>query len=371
LQKKIKIVYDHQIFTHQIFGGISRCFSTLFKEFLINKQADFSLPLLISNNSYISKIKEIAPWNFLPKQNFKGKVSAINIINNLYTNYFLKNNKNFDIFHPTYHSPYFLNHLNDKPYVMTIHDMIQEEKTNEIPGAIKYTEQKKQLALKASAIIAPSNATKEKIISKYNFIDKSKIFVVHHAPPKKVKPCANKLNINSDFFLYVGHRLQYKNFNKLLSGFSQLIKKYPKIKLICAGGTSFTEDEKLIINNLNCHNNIFQMNVNDQELAWCYSNSLAYISPSLCEGFGIPILEAFMYSCPILLSAISCFHEVAEDAAIYFDPCKTDEIYNSLSKVISSKLLRNELIQKGNIRLNAFSTQKNCNEILNIYKKII
>ena len=64
--------------------------------------------------------------------------------------------------------------------------------------------------------------------------------------------------------------------------------------------------------------------VNDSQMCNLYQHATAFIYPSLYEGFGIPILEAYACHCPIAISNTSCFPEIAGDAAIYFRPlfCK-------------------------------------------------
>ena len=89
----------------------------------------------------------------------------------------------------------------------------------------------------------------------------------------------------------------------------------------------------------------------DKILNACYSNARLLVYPSLYEGFGIPILEAFANNCPVACSDSSSLPEVAGDAALYFNPNDEQSIYDSISKISYSDQLRNELIIKGKIRL--------------------
>jgi glycosyltransferase involved in cell wall biosynthesis len=112
-------------------------------------------------------------------------------------------------------------------------------------------------------------------------------------------------------------------------------------------------------------------NLTDNQLAYVYSKALAFIFPSLYEGFGIPILEAFSCGCPVLLSNKSCFPEVAQDAAIYFDPQNSESILQAIEKVLIDKKLRSEKIEKGFKRLRDFSWQKMALHTENVYKSIL
>ena len=300
---------------------------------------------------------------------FKGKARFINYINNYRTIKYFKENPDYDVFHPTYHSSYFSSFIKKKPCVITIHDMIMEERPEEIPGSKKYINQKKQIAKFATAIITPSIYSKEKILEHYSFIKPENVYVVNHAPPQKKKPIKLNIDINSDFILYVGSRLKYKNFHKLILAFASAIQN-KKVKLLCIGGGKFTKDEKELITNNNLDGVIIQVNSNDEQLAWAYTNALAYICPSEEEGFGIPVLEAFNYSCPVLCSNKASLPEVAGNAAYYFDPNNIDEISYSLREVISNKTLQNKLVFLGKKQLSNFSSKKNCQQIVNVYRNV-
>jgi len=110
--------------------------------------------------------------------------------------------------------------------------------------------------------------------------------------------------------------------------------------------------------------------VTDDELAKCYAGALCFVFPSTYEGFGIPILEAFSCNCPVVLSNISCFKEVAKDAAEYFEPTSEISILKSIEKVTKSKRRRGILIAKGRKRLEYFSWKKCAEETLEVYHSL-
>jgi glycosyltransferase involved in cell wall biosynthesis len=98
---------------------------------------------------------------------------------------------------------------------------------------------------------------------------------------------------------------------------------------------------------------------------------LAFVFPSLYEGFGIPILEAFSTGCPVILSNTSSLPEIGGDAALYFDPYSINNMRSIIDKVITSKDLQNELISKGKERIKEFSWKKCSDETLQVYNKVI
>jgi glycosyltransferase involved in cell wall biosynthesis len=88
-------------------------------------------------------------------------------------------------------------------------------------------------------------------------------------------------------------------------------------------------------------------------LAYFYQNALAFIFPSLYEGFGIPVLESF--ACPLLCSNVSSLPEVAGNAACYFDPYSEESIRDAVVKLLDDSNFREELIDKGYEQLKKFS----------------
>ena len=158
----MKVLYDHQIFTIQKYGGISRYFYELIKNF--NKQRDINIytSLFLSNNYYIRDRKDIYYNEFLPNGKFKYKQRLQIIINKLISIYNLKKQK-YDIFHPTYYDTYFLKYIDNTPFVLTVYDMIHEKLNNSSNDDI--TKNKILLCEKASKIIAISKSTKKDFLS--------------------------------------------------------------------------------------------------------------------------------------------------------------------------------------------------------------
>src|SRR6185312_13522450 len=116
----MKVLYDHQIFSMQKYGGISRYYANLHKGISGRQGYNTELGLLFSDNAYIKNER-------LPAQGLNGlikKQSRRYKYNKWYSKYLLQQN-NFDVFHPTFYHPYFLKSLK-KPFVLTVHDMINE-----------------------------------------------------------------------------------------------------------------------------------------------------------------------------------------------------------------------------------------------------
>ncbi len=365
----MKILYDHQIFTNQKFGGISRYFYEVING--LNKQTNIKceISLLVSSNHYISDRKIVNHINLLPNKNFRGKVRLFNLINKPYSILKIRDQL-FDIFHPTYYDPYFLKYIGNKPFVVTVHDMIHEKFKEFFSPKDKTSHYKKLLVEKATKIISVSKNTKKDLIDIFG-IDESKIEVVYHGYLKSVKPNINlNFKLPDKYILFVGNRNGYKNFERFIKSISKILRKDKDLYVICAGGGKFNSKEIYLLSEFRIKNKVLQYDVNDEELAYLYRNASSFVFPSLYEGFGIPILEAFACGCPVVCSNSSSFPEIAEEAAYYFDPYSENSINYAIIKVIEDSKLRNELIHKGYEKLKDFSWEKTAEQTKKVYENL-
>jgi glycosyltransferase involved in cell wall biosynthesis len=357
----MKVLFDHQIFTEQKYGGISRYFANLDEG--INAQAgmESKLGLLFSNNAYIKNSR--LPAGFLNSL-IKKKSRRIKY-NKWYCRY-LFNQNNFDVFHPTYYNPYFLKSLK-KPFVLTVHDMIYELFPEYFTDAEAICMQKRQVIERADHIIAISECTKKDILKFYDIPD-DRISVIHHGFKMQTRNEAkNDVVVEGNYILFVGDRGGYKNFELFIKAAAPLILKH-SIKLICTGGGIFNGEELKILSELKVLNNIQQLNATDMQLSNLYRNALAFVFPSLYEGFGLPVLEAFFNRCPVILSNASSLPEVAGEAAQYFDPNAERSISNAIEQVVTDVNKQNELKAKGEERLKQFNFENCLQKTLQVYK---
>lgn len=133
----------------------------------------------------------------------------------------------------------------------------------------------------------------------------------------------------------------------------------------------FSKEELLLFSEEKIQNQLIQLSVNDRQLASLYKYALLFVYPSLYEGFGIPILEAFKNKCPVCLSDASCFPEVAGEAACYFDPYDSDSILDAVSKVINDEEYADTLRNRGEMKVEEYSIKKMVDSTCDIYYKCV
>lgn len=355
----MKILYDSQIFSLQKFGGISR----YIYELLSHKTDEYEAVLAgkYLENEYL---KDTPYYKKLLLRETKYKKYLINELNKRYSNKLIKNGE-YDIFHATYYDTYFL-HVNKKPFVIDAHDMIQELFPMNTMAQKAIRKRKSILMHKADAILAVSENTKNDVLKLYPDIDADKIHVCYRG---SFWHKIDKVQKKKDYILYTGQRSYYKNFKPFIIAVSPILQKY-NLHLICTG-SPFTKDEKCLIQENHVDTLVSCRFATDNELQTLYSQAICFIYPSLYEGFGLPILEAWASGCPLALSNTSCFPEIASEAGFYFDPYNIDDMRNKIDTLITNKSLQNELIEKGFARLSLFQWKDKIKQTADIYKSLL
>ena len=361
-----KILYDNQMFTFQRFGGVTRYFADLIYN-LPKDEFKGELPMYFCENHYVTETygQEYKSLGF-PK-NYRIRRRIYHPVNRVATLHALRTG-GYDIFHPTYYSPYFLPFVKSRTraFVLTIHDMTFERFPQDVLIYDRTIPHKKKLIKEADHIIAVSENTKRDIVELLG-TDPSKISVVHHGfrAGGEVAP-----QLFDRYILYVRERKGYKNFLPWLSAVRTLLVHDPSLKIVCTG-SDFTSAEHEIFKNWGVADSLVHIAANDAQMASLYRHALCFVFPSLYEGFGIPILEAFSNNCPVCLSNASCFPEVAGDAALYFAPHDAQSMCDTLREVIASETLREELRHRGSERIKDFSLQKMVQQTCDVYRNVL
>ncbi|QDK83086.1 glycosyltransferase family 4 protein [Spirosoma sp. KCTC 42546] len=363
------IFFDHQTFSRHNFGGIPRYFAELISGINTHSAHQAYLSILFSNTVHLDEVG-IKASKFFPKIHTPGKKHILYGANTLNSLAQLQS-RPFDIFHATYYHPYFAPYLKGKPFVVTFFDMIHELFANQFPELgydQRLMNQKKKMAKLASRVIAISESTKNDIVELLN-IDPNKVDVVYLGSSlPTIFPKLDYISQDVPYILFVGKRDYYKNFMTFLKAICPVLKRY-KVKLICAGGGPFIKEEINLAHSLNIGELLeYRSIINDYELQALYQNAIAFAFPSLYEGFGIPILEAFASGCPCVVSDRSSLPEVAGNAALYIDPTDGDSMANGIEKIILDDEVRTNLVLNGYKRLTQFSWQETVKNTINVYE---
>lgn len=323
------------------------------------------------------------PHNDLPSTNkyFEYKIiPGAFLWSQIYLPIYLYFHKSIDVyFSPAHYLPRFC----PVPQVVTIHDLAYlyfpedfiKKDLWQLKNWTKFS------VNKASKIIAVSKTTKKDITKNYG-VDENKISVVYNgyektagAKTSAVKYSDTDLARTAEvklkkYILFVGTLQPRKNLEILVDAFAKFIQTNKDFKLVIVGkkGWLYKNIFKKV-KTMNLQGKvIFTDHVTDEELIWLYKNAFCLVLPSLYEGFGIPVLEAMSYSCPTVLSMTSSLPEIGDDASLYFDPKKSDDLLEKLNSLKNNTKLRKELILKGRQRIKDFSWEKCGEQTLEVIK---
>ncbi len=284
--------------------------------------------------------------------------------------------------------------LTPKKFVVTIHDLILTKfptvrASTLNPWLYKIKNFFYKLVIKlavkrARKIITVSEFTKSDIIEQFK-VSSDKIGVTYEGVSNLSKGrdslFVSKLddtdtllsyNIDKDFLLYVGNAYPHKNLEGLIKAFVRLYPKRPWIYLVLVGKEDYfyKKLKELVKESYSDFPIIFTGYVPDEELEIMYQKALAYVFPSLYEGFGLPPLEAMSKKCVVLSSNRSSMPEILEDAAIYFDPESKEDMISKMDKIIKDKKLRQEMIKKGEKQVKKYNWWECARETLEVYKNV-
>lgn len=251
--------------------------------------------------------------------------------------------------------------------VVTIHDLAYEFFPDEFlkKDLHKLHHWTIESVVKASAVIAVSENTKEDIVRVYNVPSEMVYAVPNGFTPVKVSTPKQTMIINGHdyklnpykYLLYVGTLQPRKNISTLIYAFALFNKENPEYKLIIAGKKGWLYDDIFsLTQKLKLENSVHIVGyVTEQEKYHLFNKAFCFVMPSLYEGFGLPILEAFSASCPVICSNTSSLPEVCGNAALYFDPKNATSLLQKLRDLEKDLRVRNELIEKGEVRTHKFS----------------
>jgi glycosyltransferase involved in cell wall biosynthesis len=225
-----------------------------------------------------------------------------------------------------------------------------------------HTSRMKWIAREVDRVIVPSEATKNDLVELG--MGEAKIRVIYEAPGEVFKPQSQeavssllkRLKISGEYILTVGVGGR-KNTDKLVKAF-ELARagKNLNLVLVGTGGGKYTDNRG--VRALGA--------VGDRDLATLYTGAAAFTYPSLYEGFGLPILQAFACGTPVVTSDLSAMAEIAGNAAVLVNPHSVNSIADGIKKALAGRI---GLAKKGFERVKGFSWEKAAIETVAVYRE--
>jgi glycosyltransferase involved in cell wall biosynthesis len=361
------VVYDHQVFSWQEYGGISRYFYELAGR--VNAVEGFSASIVapLYVNRYLKNGGMRATGMYLPP--LSRGTRAVEFVNHHLESAWLKIRRP-DVFHETYY-PARSSAPKGCPVVVTVHDMIQEKFSAAFGLSDETSAKKRAAVMRADRVVCVSENTRADLIQIFN-PDPGKVRTIHlGVTARTANVLAMPPSLPRPFFLYVGMRGGYKNFANVLSAYATQPMLSKEFDLIAFGSNTLTPEEHEAIGSLGlAPHQVRHLAGDDDLLGYLYSKAEALIYPSFYEGFGIPPLEAMSRGCPVICSNTSSIPEVVGDAGLYFDPHSVEAIADAMERVASLSSLRSSLADRGRERAKEFSWDRCTARTLDVYREL-
>lgn len=283
-----------------------------------------------------------------------------------------------DVFHAQYLLPYNLRCAT----VLTVHDILFERFPEYFTKWDYYTMKwgVRRSCERADHIITVSETSKRDLVELYG-LDTSKISVTYLG----AETCFRRLDtaesrkrlkeiygIAEEFILYVGAIQPRKNIPRLLTAFTKLKCEYRlPHKLVIVGPRAWLPDDTFeSLERSPAKKDVLVTGyIPRNHLAYFYNAASVFTYVSMCEGFGLPIVEAMACGTPTITSRDSALQEIAGDAAVLVDPANEDSIASAIWKVLSDCELRTNLREKGLARSRLFSCAKMAIQTQQIYRR--
>ena len=256
-------------------------------------------------------------------------------------------------------------------YFVSVMDMaiFRFKHVGQFVNSIQIKSTLKSTTKKAKRIIAISESTKKDVVELMN-VEPEKVAVTYIAgdSDNKVASGAIRTEIQSlkDYFLVIGTIEPRKNIVTIVEGFEKYCDKTKDAEmiLVLAGGRGWNCEK--LYNRV--HNSVYADRiympgfVSDAEKDYMYKHAKAFVYPSLYEGFGMPILEAFRYSIPVITANNSSLPEVGGDAAFYINTFDSDSLAKELGIIINNTAEELAIVKKRMTKRLAFFSWEDCAE---------
>lgn len=358
--------------------------------------SEFAFQLLICFAKYqISNVKfhiylKNSPRDELPREsgNWKYKIvkpkklwTQIGLPISLYT----EKPRPDVFFSPTHYAP----RLSPSPTVISIMDLAyihypQMFKKSDLYQLKHWTEYSVR---NAKRVVTISTSTKSDIIKQYD-IASDKVIVVYPGIKNvasikhqalSMNELKEKYNVSGKFILFVGTLQPRKNIERLVEAFKivasskeNAVEGKKDLTLVIIGKKGWLYEDMLAApKKFEVEDRVkFLEFVPDEDLPSFYKVAECFVLPSLYEGFGLPVLEAMKYGCPVIASNISSLPEVGGAAALYVDPYNIGDITKKIESVLDNPSQRKKMIEEGYKQVKKFSWEKSAEKVLDVLKEV-
>lgn len=370
----MQVAFDHQMFSLQKMGGISRIFVELMKR--IPGQSEIELSWFRGNGidelgepSWIQGLDHYRRISLTGEPVTSGERDRLNwkglaeFTNKLPGDW---------VYHPTYYSQGALEIAGSQRMILTVADLIAERFFGEIERFQPHLKGRRQLIERADLILVISERTRQDLMD------------IHGVPAARIKTTylasdmgkwggeAGLATEGKDrpYFLWVGTRSKYKNFELLLDAYVNHPSLHDFDVRVFGGTGPLLEPELKKLKAAGLQDRFQYLRGDDRALEVNYRGAEGLVYTSRYEGFGLPPLEAMQCGCPVICCPVGSLPEVVGEAAAFVSPDDPGELADNMLKVASDREWRKELVSGGYERAALFSWDRTAHDTLSAYRSL-
>ncbi len=367
----MNVLLDNTIFEQHPGGGIARYFNEVIP--LVAKENPDIRFFLVGEDSVLRGCANLSRLRLMSPMTHRLWKTFWKHINSRRLSRF---QSHADLFLSTYYTP--------KPQaamksVVVAYDCIDMDLPCMNPNGHEFIAAQRKVMEEADGIVAISEDTKRGILRNTR-VDGSHIEVVYPIPGSGfAKPCSgsaiqqfrNTCHLSKPYWLYVGTRTYYKNFDCMLRAFA-MMARHSEDELVVVGGEKELTPHLLdfVFRKRLEHRVHLVGRLTDEDLSAAYAGAEGFVYPSFAEGFGIPLLEAMQCGVPVLASDIPVFREVAGEAALYFDPHSPAGLARMM-RMLSNMDIRGRIKESGYSRAQLFSGSKAAEQMADVLRRAV
>lgn len=354
------VYIDDQIFTRQSHGGISRYFA----EVMVRLAKPESPVRLVNRRPWMrNEYLLTAGMGRRLRYPEKGAHRIVRWLNRVHTV-----GLEADIVHHTYYYPSHLSWFpRPKVRAVTVYDMIPELFPNDAPATHRA---KREYVAAADIVFCISETTKKDLLRLYGQ-PRGRVVVTPLGVGEEFVPGLTPLaSLPERYLLFVGMRGGYKSFRVVASALADS-RALSGVSLVAVGGGPFSSSEVAELKSLGIAHRVGQVPLSESDLARAYNHAIAFVFPSLYEGFGLPTLEAMASGCPVVLADSPTHREVGGEVARYFPPGDSASLAHELERLVGDPRSRRELASAGQDRAGIFTWDRTTNLTVGAYLEAV
>ena len=278
-----------------------------------------------------------------------------------------------------YHSPHYVLPFGlSCPAIVTVHDLIHVLHPRSPLHSIYSRWMIRSACRRARRVITVSETTARDLRVHLD-VPPEKVRVIPNGvaprfrrlPELETRACLDRLGIRRPYVLFVGNWLPHKNVETLIRAWATLPKPRPDL-LLCGGGFDRAAPVQRALEKCRARDQVrFLGTVEEEALVALYNGAELFVSASIYEGFGLPIVEAFACGVPVLATDGGAVPEIAGDAALLVPALRVDRIADEMCRLLGDQQLRQELAERGLRRAARYSWDEAARTTIQVYEEAI